>query len=146
MQSYSVNIVIHNHIGMLDFAYIIICSASNMAVRSRYGVYFVSSMSHVCSVVITLFEVLWLMHVADLRRPPMKSIDYLLRAVTRWQRVSNHCLPAIFHSLLTTDNIHCYMSLVYKGYSAWDGSFGNIMNVTKHLSSTDGDAAHPCAV
>ena len=38
------------------------------------------------------------------------------------------------------------MSLVYEGFSYWDGSLGNIMNVTKHLSLTDGDAAHPCAV
>ena len=94
----------------------------------------------------TLFEVFWLVHVAVLRRPPRKSIDYLLRAISRWQRVLNHCLVAIFHSLLTTDTINCYMSLVYEGFSSWGGSLGNVMNVTKHLSLTDGDAAHPCAV
>ena len=54
----------------------------------------------------------WLVHVADLGRPPRKSIDYLLRAVSRWQRVLNNCLSAIFQSLLTTYTIYCYMSLV----------------------------------
>ena len=88
----------------------------------------------------------WLVHVADLGRPPRISIDYLLRAVSRWQRVLSHCLPPIFHSLLTTDTINCNMSLVYEGYSVWDGSLGNMMIVTKHFSLTDGDAAHPCAV
>ena len=95
----------------------------------------------------TLFEVFWLVHVhggtteegncsyllplshrdvADKRRPLRKSIDYLLKVVSGWQRISNPCLPAIFYSLLTRFNQA--VILVYKGLSAYDGSLGNIMN------------------